>query len=170
MEEGFTTQIKVTPPYDYRDDVADGRGCHGMAIVFILTGPAGAISWSLSTGLMANAVFDPDWRSGCGRPPHRIGEPGWDRFGWDRRPRTPTAGPVESHSAVQSREWWDGPHACDMLPGGQCFGDAGYLIGDRALTALLEGGDTALWVFLREIYDEWLGPVPDGDIPAEAVA
>lgn len=148
----FTHEIRADAGYDFRDDVTDQRGCHGLSFRFILRGPLGAISWELMTGLMERPVSDPGWTIFSDRAPRRSDRPGWDRTGNDSP--HPTAGAIASH-CHEKRGDWSGPYPCDVL-GGECYADVGYMVGDQALDALLKGGSDGVFAYLREIHDEWL--------------
>lgn len=43
---------------------------------------------------------------------------------------------------------------CDLLPGGVCYGDSGFLIGTELRDLLLEHGEDALWPRLETLLDE----------------
>lgn len=61
----------------------------------------------------------------------------------------PMAGGVYSH--VPDPDGAD----CDLVRGGKCSGDVGYLIGDEVLAALDQSED-AMWDKLKEIYGDWV--------------
>ena len=155
----FTHEIVADAGYDFRDDVTDQRGCHGLSFRFILVGPLGAITWVLMTGLMERPVDDLGWGGVYSKvPPKRAKRPGFDRtqFGFPSM----TAGAIGSHCHEQRVDWWAGPYPCDVL-GGECYGDTGFLIGDQALARLLKEGSEGVFTFLREIYEEWLVKADD---------
>ena len=41
---------------------------------------------------------------------------------------------------------------CDLLPGGKCVGDVGFMIGDTLFDALVEGGEQALVTEMLSVY------------------
>lgn len=125
-------EVRIEPGYNKR---AEGKGVHGMEFRFILRGAAGAITWKLNTG----------WVPGEGT-------------GANVRHLFPSSGGVAAHSPVPARDWWLGPDSCDVLPGGQCWGDAGYSVGDRVLEAMHADGHEGIWRELEAIYADWLGP------------
>ena len=150
----FTHEIQAEAGYDYRDEVEDQRGCHGLSFRFIFRGPLGAITWHLMTGLMMRPVDDLNWDGVHSKvPPNRAEKPGFDRtkFGYPSM----TAGAIASHSHKQLMDWWAGPYPCDVL-GGECYGNSGYMVGDQALDALLKSGSDGVFTYLRTVYDEWL--------------
>lgn len=119
LPEGFTTEVRAYPGFDYRDEPDDKRGAGSLTLWFILRGPGGAIAWELLTGIMARPIEDPGWSIYAGHPPHRGTRPGLDWTGG--RPHHPTAGPVSLHWPTPDKDWWAGPNPCDVLPGEQCY-------------------------------------------------
>jgi len=167
LPEGFTTAIEAKAGYDYRDDPADQRGCRGLELIFILRGPdGGGITWELLTGWMARPVRETGWSIFARRAPKRSSKPGLDiilesgAHGADLM-----AGPVDLHYPSQMHDWWLGPDdGCRVIAGGgACWGDRGYVVGDKVLEALVADGDTGVWRELLEIYRAWTAPERGGD-------
>lgn len=152
LPDGFTSEVRAHPAYDTRDQ-PDGAA-NGLEFIFILRGPAGAISWELMTGIMERPVQDAGWSVFDNRPPRRGSRPGLD---YTRATPSgfPIAGPVASH-VPDSVEYLIGPAECNILPGGRCWQNIGYLIGDRVLAALVACGDPGVWRELLDIYRAWI--------------
>lgn len=145
----FTTEIRVHPGYDYRDDPSGTRGAHNLSLDFILRGPEGAINWTLNTGWLHRPLAGAMVR---GRTPDRRDKPGADARLYDLYP---SAGGVSSHLHDKREEYMLGPNPCNII-GGSCYGDTGYTIGDEVLEAMFVGGHEAVWTKLREIYTAWI--------------
>lgn len=62
------------------------------------------------------------------------------------------------HAPTQLKDWWMGPDECDVLPGGQCWGNGGGLIAERVLAAFLADGEDGAWAAMASIRNEWLEP------------
>jgi hypothetical protein len=147
--------IRFRPSYDYRDEPDDQRGCGSVIITFVLRGTLGAISTDILTGWMSRPYLGTAWPITVKGPlTPRDTKPGADLLTGHKGLRS---GGVFSHCAEQRRDWWYGPDECSIL-GVPCYGDKGYLVGDGFLDELVTGGDEAGWKWMRECYDEWLGP------------
>ena len=71
-------------------------------------------------------------------------------------PSEPHAGGVASHLPDP-----DGDE-CDLLPGGKCSGDIGFLIGDEVFV-VWKVQPELVWGELRRIYNEWILKGDDDD-------
>ncbi len=166
LPEGFTTAIEATAGYDYRDDPDDKRGCCGLELIFILRAPdGGGITWELLTGWMARPVREPGWSIFARRAPKRGTKPGLDIASTGMPQADLLAGPVDLHYPSKMHDWWLGPDdGCRVIAGGGvCWGDRGYMVGDRVLEALVTDGDAGVWRELLEIYRAWTDPERGGD-------
>lgn len=124
-------EIRALAGYDNRKEPGGGIG--GVTLQFILRRGRDAITWELLTTMYPSTV----------------------EFATHR----PTAGAVFAHvHEADTDGYWDGPNACDLIPGGKCWNTFGYLIGDSVYDALLTGGDDAVFQRLDEILTEWLKP------------
>lgn len=79
----------------------------------------------------------------------------------DRRPNPrhePFDMGVHSHSFDRREHDLDGPGDCDVLPGGQCYGDGSYLLGAKLVRewAASDWDEDVVWAELEECYDAWL--------------
>lgn len=159
----FTTVIGIKPSFDHRFDPEKWqRGCGSMRLVFTLGGPLGFITASVDTGWMYQPLIGrPTGFGGAPRGPwggeaRALGKVGHDVI--SRGHERPLAGPIACHAAAPpaGKEWFTSADGCELIPGGTCYGDQGYLVGDTFLARLAEGGDEAGFGFLREIHDDWL--------------
>ncbi len=139
-EDGFDGDVGFTPAFDDRDGQ---YGIKGLDLVFWLRGPkdgAGhafaAVSWVLMTGCFLPKT-QTEWL---------------DPLGYNTNEST--AGALDFHSSSPTEGIYMPCFDCTLFgPGRACYGDSQYLLGDKAYEALVTGGETALWVFLREMYD-----------------
>ncbi len=133
-EAGFDGNVEFRAAFDSR---GEGAGIGGLALLFWLRGPLGAVSWELLTG-----CFLPETQTK------------WiDRSCLNGN--KPSAGAVDWHSPVPLYDGQEPRLDCLLLgPGVPCYGDSGYLLGDEAYKALAGGAEAALWLFLREKYDD----------------
>ena len=157
LPEGFTTEIRTSPGYDYRDDLTSNRGCNGLTLLWVLRGPDAAIAWELMTGIMHRPINDPGWSTFSKHVPVRSDSPGVDWIG--HRSPFPIAGPVALHCPTRLKDWWSGPgRECDLLGTEACYGDWGYSVGDTVLEALLTEGADGVWKRLHDLYTAWMTP------------
>lgn len=157
MSADLTREVRFEKGYDYRDVPNDGRGAHGMDIRFILRGPRGAIACKVSTGWMVNPLVGRFSRSGNNERRRGVG---LDLGVWDHYP---SGSGIAAHVAEPpAGKDWLGPDDCDVLPGGRCYGDVGYLVADEFVLRLVRDGEDAAWDFLAEIYADWLSPAAEG--------
>lgn len=139
MSDRSERTVEFLPGYDYRNDPENsGRGCHGMDVMFILRVGQDAISWRLMTGWLPTADA---------RHPLQ-GTPSLIQY-------DPNAGPVVIHSASKRQDWWSDGGICEYITADKCWGDIGYLVGDKVLSALASDGHEGVWAELRRIYDAW---------------
>lgn len=133
-EAGFDGNVELRPAFDSR---GEGAGIGSLGLTFWLRGPSGAVAWELLTG-----CFLPETQTQ------------WiDRSCLNGN--KPSAGAVDWYSPVPLFAGQEPRLDCLLLgPGVPCYGDSGYLIGDEAYAALVTGGEMALWLFLREKYDD----------------
>ena len=162
LPDGFTTRIEVKPSFDHRFDADKWRrGCGTMSLEFILLGPLGAVTCSVMTGWMADPLVEyPTGFGGAPRGPwgnekRAVGKVGPDVI--SREHERPMAGPISCHVAVPpaGKDWFTAADGCTLVPGGTCYGDSGYLVGDEFLIRLAREGDSAAFEYLREIHDDW---------------
>jgi hypothetical protein len=146
--DSFRTEMRCYPSYDHRDE---GGGAHGMRLAFLLRGPDAVLSAVISTGWMRHPLVG-SYLRGAGQQ-RRSSNVGLDRT---LASSYPSGSTVSLHSPTKVKDWWHGPDKCDLLPGGECYGDTGYTLSDQVLERLVEGGDEAVWPFLVEIYQEWM--------------
>lgn len=140
--DGFERRVTFSKAWEKRhDDPAKDYGVGSVGVWFALVGSEGAVSFHLSSGW-----YLPHVRERFKREGHR---------------GDPCAGPVVWHHPTQREDYFAGPDECELLPGGKCWGDAGYLLGNDAYDALCEGGEDGLWVFLRRMYDQGFAPSED---------
>lgn len=165
----FTQEIAVAPSFDHRFDPEKWRrGCGSMHITFTLGGPLGFITTSINTGWMFEPLVErPSGFGGVPRGPwgnevRERGKVGPDCIsrGWER----PMAGPIVSHAAAPpgGKEWQTESTGCELIEGGICYGDIGYLVGNTFLARLASGGSDSGFDYLREIHDDWLA----AEVPA----
>lgn len=138
----FERRINFIPAYHKVDE---GKGVGSARMYVALVGDLGAISWELYTDWMLPETVA--WWKETGR----------DRF---LTPGDPTAGAVWAHYAIPRHEddINDGPHDCDLLPDGKCWGylACSYLAGDEVYLPLVREGEDGLWSRLRQFYAEWV--------------
>jgi len=143
----FPLSARPLPPemmgrgFDDRDTPGGASlGIGGLEMTFWLRGEKGAVTWRLFTGCFLPRT-QTEWLDGFGDSAYK-----------------PDAGAVEWHcpAPLGSGE----PHFdCRLLgPGNPCYGDIGYMIGDKAYEALVSGGEMALWRFLGEMYRDQFVP------------
>lgn len=163
----FEREVRFSVPHDHRDE-DHKKGCRGMDIYFILrkVDGSGAITASVGTDWQRHPLKFP-YNSFAKGPRERWDKPGLDagRVADGREPYyfgPPNPQVVSLHMLEkdEAHDWWYGPDDCDVLPGGQCYGDHGYLVADDFLIALMEGGHEGAWAWLEECYESWTGP-PD---------
>lgn len=111
-------------------NATENYGIGSCLVVFALVGPAGAISWEMSTG----------WNL-----PHVRAEQG---------PKDPYAFAVEIHSPQPLFAFAREPEevACELI-GGACWTGRSFCAGDDYLAALIEHGEEGVWKLAREWYD-----------------
>lgn len=125
LETGFT----MTSAFEARDpDPSKDYGIGAVRMSFYVRGPLGCIVWDLSTGW-----YLPDVAK-------RIG------------PQEPSPGAIEFHGAQPSYEGQESREDCLLVPGGHCFWDVGYIIGEEPYEALVREGDQGLYRVLGEWY------------------
>lgn len=136
------------PAYEKRhDDPARNYGIGGLALHFALIGPEGAVSLEVLTGWFLPHVRERLRRETDHAPHFASGNPARCAF-------EPTAGPMCSHDHRRRHNHYAAePDDCDLLPGGKCWGDHGYLAGDQLLEALIAGGEPGLRDAMRGWYD-----------------
>ena len=125
-------RVIFTPAWDKRHpDPNKNYGIGPVKIHFIVIGPLGAISFSMSSGWFLPGSIN--------NPTARDVEPS----GMDLGYHSPT--PVyEDHE----------PHDCDYVKGGTCYGDGSASIADRYLETLINHGSDGLWKELEAYYHE----------------
>lgn len=82
--------------------------------------------------------------------------------GEPRAGRSPveTAG-VHLHHPQKLHDWWSESEHCDVLAGGRCWRDGGYLVADEVWAAFFVDEELG-WKELRAVFDEWTQP-KDGE-------
>lgn len=133
-EAGFDGNVEFCPAFD---GPTKSEGIGDLKLTFWLRGPKGAVAWELLTG-----CFLPSTQKTL-------------KASFFLNPNTPTPGAVDWHSPVSLFDGQPSHLDCRLLgPGTPCYADAGHLLGNQAYEALVTGGEMALWLFLREKYDD----------------
>lgn len=157
LPPGARTQITVAHrAFEKRhDDPARDYGIGSVELQFALIGPAGAITVGVSTGWYLPHVEERLLREHDHTP-----------FMGRRSCAFQGAGTaVCIHAPSPRKDYFMGPDDCHLLPGGQCWGDIGFLAGDEAYAVLVEGGEDALWEFLASWYRAHLLDEPEDPVP-----
>lgn len=142
MTTEYTREVRFHAGYDKRAE--PGGGARGATIAFVLRAPdGGAITAQINTGWMTHP-------RGRTYPGPGVDMPLADHY--------PTGGGIHIHHPLQVKDWWYGPDDCELVPGGKCYGDGGYLVSDKFLEVLVEQGDEAAWAWLENTYAKWMTP------------
>lgn len=140
--DGLEESVQFTPGYNCPDMSMQGHGVHGMEIVWLLRGPAGAVQ----------VIFGTDWIPGELRPGHGISPDG--TRGWQRHDGLWSTDPWGRGLGIHSRvPQYEGHRAeeCGLL-GGPCFYDEHLLGADPLIVPFLERGEQAVWDALESAY------------------
>lgn len=122
------------PAFSKRDpDPAKDYGIGSAVMRFALVGPEGAISLGISTG----------WHL-----PHEAAS-------LPAMALVPSGRGVCIHSPTKIEDYYGGPDECDLVAGGQCYGDVGYCAADELLAVLIADGVDALWERMER---DWYRP------------
>ncbi len=126
-------------------DPFKNTGIGGINVYFALTDGERAVTWTLMTGM---GLPDDAFREAspeCKHPMHQDGYP----YGFG-----PTPGPSPGTPPCRCPTGMKGAprRPVTWIDVGECYGDSGYSLGDRAYTALAVHGDDALWAFLEEMW------------------
>lgn len=129
-------KIEITrPAFDRRDpDPKKDYGIGGVTVRFSVVGPEGAITWGILT----------DWYL-----PHVREE--FKNKKWF--PSTTPTG-ITIHSPKQLFDFDAESGDCDLLPGGKCYSDTGFLAGTEAFDLLCKEGEEAIWKLLESWYED----------------
>ena len=135
----FTRRISFETGYDHCDFGTDcgckgTHGRHGMTMRFDLVGRKGAVGWSST--LMD--VYP-------GNVNH--GKTTNAKFGM-------YSGAVSTH-APTGDESYQHKSKCNLLSGGECYGDNSYLAGDAVLDAFVSHGPGGVWRELEAFYRDY---------------
>ena len=140
-DDDFTREIRILPSYDHRHEPDDQCGAHGADIIFILRADLGAVTARISTGWVAHPLAGTMTAAtsplAARRPKPGVDAPLWDIY--------PSGVYVGAHSLVR-REGSVSEEACDLLPGGKCWGTGGYMIADEVLMTLVTMGSDGAWL------------------------
>ncbi len=122
------------PAWDHRKD---GRGQHGVELIFLVTGPKGAVQFLLYTNWMridngaANGRLLPIFQSNAMNP--MPADRGY-------------------HSLVPMYEGQPWREDCPYLGGKPCYYDGSGLNSEALFVTLVNDGDDAMWTALEEYY------------------
>lgn len=131
--------IRVSPAHDKR---SKGGGIHNVEMIFVLKGEAGAVTFTLGTGIYLPETTE--WRQTC--IAHMNGDDStWYAKGYAVGYCSPK--PLYEYQINQGRE------KCSWL-GCTCYGDVGYSIADKPFDLLIRQGSEALWEWLENYYKE----------------
>lgn len=148
-------RIEFQVGYDHRafpNDCGGGaHGQHGMEMMFLLIGPAGAVQWKVAMPNWVPGNVDVidtvpgDWPVSLVPANSRIGD----------------VYPVDLgfHSPKPTYEGQEnyGRDDCHILPGGTCYYDGSGLNAGPVLQAFLSYGPMAVWSALARYYQELWG-------------
>ena len=152
ITDEFTHEVRFIKSYDRREEPEARYGACGMKMMLILRGPKAVITFEVLTAWASRPLKRPfNWNAA--KPWARDDKPGVD-FGHPSP--GPMGGGVSIHCPEKLNDWWLGPTECNVVEGGVCFGDTGFMVGDAVLDALVSEGDAGVWRELREIYDAWI--------------
>lgn len=126
---------------DFENGRFGDKGCGSIRIRAALIGHDGAITWTASLGWYLPETFEA-WKQKGIAPRHENQGQGY-------------AVCVHSPTPIYGNE--DNEGECDVLPGGKCFGDCGYLAGEEFFNITMRGGEAALWAKMLEWYDDHFG-------------
>lgn len=157
----FTREIRITPAYDYRDELPGNRGAHGAELVLVLRGPLGAITANIMTGWMPAPLTGSFIR---GRTQDRAQKPGVDAGLQDAYP---SGASVAAHCPVRRQHYFDDNGPCDILGTEACYGDGSFSMANEVLKLLVTGGSDAAFDHLETLYQSWIVQRP---VPEEAPA
>jgi len=121
-----------------KPNTGGSHGRHGLTLIFVSKGDAGAVQFLLYTGWMPQHV-----------KPSTIGAHYIDDWGGHIMPadlgshsKTPR---YEGHEPIES--------SCEYCDGQPCYYDGSGLNASDAMYALVNGGEDALWAFLDAYYE-----------------
>lgn len=144
----FERRVTVKPAFErIHDDPARNFGICCALIRFALIGPGAAVSWEVFSGWYLPHVAQ-RLRKETAHERYGHGDRSWMRCSLEGH-----GGAMCTHSPTQIFEHDPKGDKCDLLPGGRCFGDIGFLIGDDLFDVLVAGGDEALWKRMATIYE-----------------
>lgn len=144
-----TRETKFLPAFHRcSDNPATNMGIGAVRMLWTLRVGDDAITWEVFTGWgMPGDAFRAA-NPGCQHVGHKRGMP----------PLKPTGGAVNWHFADPTDIDAEGV-PCDVIEGGRCYGDVGFLIGSDLFDLLCTEGDEAVWARLRELLTTYREPV-----------
>lgn len=131
-------RVEATAAFDKRhSDPSKNYGIHGVEFRFSLIGETVAVSFGVSTGWHLPSVVGVESESmhDYRRALHEFDHPGLH----------PMPMSLNFHVAEPLDYMDEEPRPCDLLPGGQCWGDVTFTGADRPFLALIEGGLDGMW-------------------------
>ncbi len=136
-DDKFTRQVEFVAAFDKTDETPS-KGIHGVEMHANLIGPAGAINFVVYT----NWHLPETQKRIDAKPP----EPRFPYLFHKPQPAT-----VAFH---HPKPQWEGQDetACNLLPGGKCYGDITFTGAAKIFDALVEGGSAGMWAALEEWY------------------
>lgn len=158
-DEGWEPAFRMSPSYDWRErDWSKGAAACAMHLSLFSPMQVVGITFMVMTGWMHRPlsrdllVFGEP--SEATKPWPRERKPGVDAGSFRGYPR---AGAVGVHSALPfpgQNEY--GLQECDLIPGGKCYQQFGYLVGDRVMDALVGRGSDGAYEEMLAIGEEMM--------------
>ncbi len=150
--DGLEESVQFVPGYNCPRIDMQGHGVHGMEILWLLRGPAGAVQLILGT----------HWIPGELWPGHGISPDG--SVGWVRSDGRLSTDPDGYGIGVHSRVPQYGDHEsqeCGLL-GGPCFYDESLSAADPLVSRFLAEGEQVIWDELESRYSGLLAGSKNG--------
>lgn len=143
--DGFEQMLVMTPAFDKRHpNPGKNYGIHGVELRFFLTGPVGAVTFTVFTNWQLPHVTEETMQRTLDRHPDRIGL---------KCSFLPSAAGIGYHWPTARYEGQT-ESACDLLRGGKCYSDSSFVRSEEVLERLIREGSEGVWRYMRDFYDE----------------
>lgn len=147
----FTRRLTFGRAYD----LGQRFGIQSMIMQFALTGPLGAVNWSISTNWWLEAQ-------------RRQSADMYSRYPFDVIELVaPRATGIGYHARVAQYPDQTPCEGCQLLDGGTCYYDGSSLWAEKWVEGFLAGGEEWLWLRLEDYYRQRYENGPEVDLTPE---